>query len=351
MEHAMPPSRSLGIRLIDVAVVVGIFAVLAGLTMPIILKVRDAANKMLCASNLRQIAIAAHNYHNDYSCLPPGWLGPNPDGPDPSRSPNVGVLVEMIPYMESDNFYKCLYYQRDLKARTDGSSNLTPPADVPWWKLTAPGGASNLQLARTRLKMYECPSYRESREHIGSILAVHIYAPEAPEGFLRQPMLIYADRPEVGELARLNYLGVAGCISRLDDKQVMKGSALPLCAVYDGIFGNRSCHTLGQLAVQDGTSNTLMFGESCGGSGPEGGGAYTFSWFAGALPTYYGMPRGRNLPWYCFSSPHVSVVQFAFADGSTRGIRRARTAELYGDDWFLFQQLAGRRDGNSSGWE
>jgi hypothetical protein len=346
----MPQTRSLRIRLIDLCVVVGMFAVLGGLTMPIVIRIREAAHKIECASNLRAIAIAAHNYHTDFSRLPPGWLGPNPDGPDPSRSPNIGVLALLEPYMESDNVFKRMYLQTELNALTDGTSNLTPPADVPWWKLTKPGAdASNLELARIRRKMFECPSYRESREHVGSILAVHIYAAGAPEKFLFPTMLNCAERPEVGELARSNYLGVAGCIGRVGEKDVITGTGVPMCGVYAGIFGNRTIMTLGQLTVMDGTSNTLMFGESLGGSTAEGGGAYTFSWFAGALPTYYGLPRGRELPWYCFSSPHGKVVQFAFADGSTRGLRRARSAELFGDDWFILQQLAGYKDGNNSG--
>ncbi len=69
---------------------------------------------MLCASNLRQIATAAHNYHNDYSKLPPGQYGAvRANGGttlpvDFTRGPNIGVLAVLLPYMEQDNLFKLL---------------------------------------------------------------------------------------------------------------------------------------------------------------------------------------------------------------------------------------------------
>src|SRR5262249_17775493 len=96
----------------------GIVLVALGLLASFVAKLREKANRMLCASNLRQIGIAAHNYQNDFMKLPAGYYGPlraNGDstnvkiGEGLDRGPWAGCLVKMIPYMESDNLYSLLW--------------------------------------------------------------------------------------------------------------------------------------------------------------------------------------------------------------------------------------------------
>src|SRR6516165_9601511 len=97
-KNSSSKTRRHGFTLIELLVVIAIVAVLMGLLLPAVQKVREAASRIKCVNNLKQIALAAHNYHDSYSAFPMASSG----GRYSYNSPFVPLLL----YLDQDNLYK-----------------------------------------------------------------------------------------------------------------------------------------------------------------------------------------------------------------------------------------------------
>jgi prepilin-type N-terminal cleavage/methylation domain-containing protein len=341
----MNPIRR-GFTLIELLVVIAIIGVLIALLLPAVQKIREAANRTSCTNNLKKLGLACHNYESAHKRFPPGYLGPIPNeqeyGAAVNQIQHVGLLVYLLPYIEQDNLYRQL--------RIDFDIHHLGPA---WF--TNP---TNWQLAQTRINLFECPSDNvgDDTPTQGIVLAFHCFnykadvVPNTDDntdgvGFDLDP----STAPAFG---RTNYAGCAGLAG--------KGTSL-YWSKYEGIFTNRSRTTFASIA--DGSSNTLLLGEFTGGQ-MNGQRQYARAWMcSGVVPAWEGLPADRQDPLSppAFESKHPGVIQFCFADGSVRSLRKGTSwidhndgwdlANLFGPpdqyppDWWVVQQLAGMRDG------
>jgi prepilin-type N-terminal cleavage/methylation domain-containing protein len=379
-------SRRSAFTLIELLVVIAIIALLMALLLPAIQKVREAANKMICASNIRQLAIACHNYHTDFQKLPPGGLGgkTDPSGLTPGagyttwpnainagaitprNGPRVGIWYILLPYVEGDNVKK----QFVVSGESDAWSLAT--SSYEWFQYT-PNGIP----AQAKIKLFECPSdtLRDVTPTYVIVGTHWFFDGSQPNWWFAEPWAGFSQNNPASAfwlaLGRTNYMPAAGGSGQPSGNAA--AMANDIFHKYQGVFGNRSKLSLGQLTVQDGTSNTLFIGETLGGQ-RVGTVDSVVPWVVnmnmavgaglgrGQFLNEDGFPTGwsatdrssRGGAWWRFSAMHAAGPQFAFGDGSVRTIKYGDTMPPAADitattpltiDYMLLMQMAGRNDG------
>jgi prepilin-type N-terminal cleavage/methylation domain-containing protein/prepilin-type processing-associated H-X9-DG protein len=218
--------RRPGFTLIELLVVIAIIAILIGLLVPAVQKVREAAARLKCQNNLHQIGIGLHSYHDVNQHFPPG-KGPNYVGKVPGAKAYArwGVHAFLLPYIEQDNLYKSIDFT--FPPETPGMGgviNFMPAYENPNRENAAP--------CRTKVDLFICPSDA---------------APLPP------------DWP-----GQNNYLGNLGTQHLCDLSEKLKSTIAPNEQA-NGIFYYLSDVKIADIL--DGTSNTAMFSEKIRGRG------------------------------------------------------------------------------------
>ncbi|MBA4062791.1 MAG: hypothetical protein C0501_03625 [Isosphaera sp.] len=348
---ARPPRR--GFTLIELLVVVAIIAVLVGLLLPAVQKVRSAAARTTCQNNLKQLGIACHNYESSLGRLPPGVLaafpGPlcpagnsnwNCDGAAGAAGQYSGVLPIILPYIEGDNIFRQFLTPHDPTSPGNGTTQ-----GQRWWINSAP----DFQASQFRVKVLECPSDPGVGTQPTRVVAA-LWSNTG--GGTTQSRLGGGNNV----LASTNYVPVSGLNG--DDPTTRNYGPLTgvVHATYKGVMTNRARVRFPD--IKDGASNTLLLGEGLGGH-PRGtgNGQFRWSWYGvGHVGTAFGLADpgveqpttdGSDNFWRRFSSMHSGGVHFCNADGSVRFVRFGTTATVGSADWLTLARMAGMADGEN----
>jgi prepilin-type N-terminal cleavage/methylation domain-containing protein len=363
-------STKRGFTLVELLVVIAIIGVLVGLLLPAVQAAREAARRMSCTNNLRQVGLAALNFENANKRFPPGVLFPrpqnspfpgayprSPEGTEANRHTGIGHLTHLLPFIEMQQLYSVFQANANLNPDTSGvgAATNTPQALINrYWK----NNPAVLQAAQNKISLFLCPS--DVAEEATSMsnpytLAYSDTATQVPQ------VVVLLDANSAGNLHMLlgktNYLGCSGRSgvtgSAALDPPMPDGADLGKqglkCDDLRGVFHVRSKTTIAE--IKDGASNTFFFGEVTGGYRDPislTGRQSSFTWIsASGQFTRYMISDPAGASWRSspavghgakFHSKHGTGVHMAYVDNSVRLVSYTLEPRL----WYT---LAGIRDG------
>jgi prepilin-type N-terminal cleavage/methylation domain-containing protein len=341
----MQNNRPRAFTLVELLVVIAIIGMLVALLLPAVNSARSAARKLQCVNNLRQLGLAAHNYHSAFNEFPLGVAG-NPSGrkpvvAGPFSNSYIGVLGRLAPYLEEHAVVEPIAKELNFN-HVDQSMR----GKFAWFDTPSLNRAA-WPIAQKQVGAFLCPddNGRNFDEQISLTLLTYY-------NLMRQRTTImfwYYPNPRSSDANRnmdhTNYLGVAGhsgYVPRHHDELRKKQI---------GIFVSSQKHSAKDII--DGTTHTLMFGETLGQGAIRGKRRFLHGWMgAGTMPTKWGLDRidcnqdgeidqDDSFPcWPQFGSNHSGVSNFCLGDGSVKALRLDISEETY-------HQLGGMKDGST----
>ncbi len=340
--------RSDGFTLVELLVVIAIIGILVGLLLPAVQAAREAARRMQCSNNLKQIGLSVHNYESSNKKLPIGSVDDDPKAATPRRLWEAGnhrkgtVLVKLLPFVEQTALFNSIDFNLDVERQL----NAQAPFDTP----------GRVNMRNVSMGIYRCPSDGTSARVLSDQNHLYNYSMcigaqnmQGQFGCNQFPTDSYLTRA-AGVLganlfnnganghghsgAYSRAAGISGVISRCD---------------WSAKFGE----------IADGLSNTICAGEilpSCHDHHRGGGGWYNTNgqWTATTARINFNTCGKQGVgdnndncnsyrTWNTsagYKSDHTGGANFVLCDGSVQFFSQTI-------DYLTYQQLGSRNEGES----
>jgi prepilin-type N-terminal cleavage/methylation domain-containing protein/prepilin-type processing-associated H-X9-DG protein len=225
MPRYLTPARRHGLTLIELLVVIAVVAILIGLLLPAVQKVREAASRLKCANNLKQLGLACHNYHDAHNRFPPGAEGPlTPAFPQYLQLKHHGLGSHLLAYLEQPALARD--YRRDV-------SWFDPP---------------NQPVVNAQLPVWQCPSAPANRVQDGSLPTI-----------TPPPSDLFNGTAACGDYAGMGVIDAGLASTNLID---LPGGTRDERGHFEGAFTINRTRRLADFL--DGTSTTILMAECAG---------------------------------------------------------------------------------------
>ncbi|TWU32914.1 DUF1559 domain-containing protein [Novipirellula artificiosorum] len=310
MDNRFPMRRhqAFGFTLVELLVVIAIIGVLVGLLLPAVQAAREAARRMSCSNNMKQLGLAVHNYHSAYNQLPMHgggtWVDGTPIGSNLTNRMDLSIWVALTPFVEQQALWEQI------------SSPMNHPSGTPnpWPSMGPETGEESYTPWMTEMPTLRCPSDpgygapSMGRTNYAACLGDSIhYMDQGPLGILSDTTVTLSNLAAHGQQARAACRGAFISHDTTRFRDILDGlSSTVLLGEIATDLGDRDIRSIPALGNDSGTESVRDEPDLCQHEGFVDPSRPQF-WIPGVPPNLAAVNAGRGFRWASSGAAYNAV--------------------------------------------